>query len=120
MLNVAKNKKAESRFLRNMKPAKTLKINLEKESQFCGVCGFAEKYDVVLDYDNALRLRRSALAIASARPDGPIMKAENVLDLLHVAMKASDRKIYCGKEKTWIYLMEPGCSLWRPRPLLES
>ena len=94
-----------------------LKISLEKNSHFCGTCRHVQKYDVRLDDGDAVRLRNSAEAIVSARPDGPIMKSENVLDLLHVAVKVSDQKIYCETEKTWTYLLEPGCSLWQPRPL---
>ena len=113
---VGKNKKAESTVLRNMKPAATrfLKIGLEK-TQFCGTCMHVQKYDVILDYGDALKLRASAQAVASAKPDGPAMRSEDVLTLLAVALKVSDRKIYCEKERTWTPLLEPACSLWQPR-----
>ena len=74
-----------------------------------------QKYDAKLDYDSAVKLRNSAEAIWKARADDPPMKTENILDLLHVAAKIADKKVYCEKERTWIFLTEPACSLWRPR-----
>jgi hypothetical protein len=40
-----------------------LKINLEKDSQFCGDCLFCQQYEVTLDYANAFRLKKSAEAM---------------------------------------------------------
>jgi len=118
VLNVAKNKKAESTVLRNMKPAKTLKINLEK-AQFCGTCEHVQKYEVRMDYDDALRLRKSAQAVASTQANA-VMKAEDVLNLLHVAVKASEKRVFCEKERARVNLLESGCALWQPRPQSPS
>lgn len=102
-----------------MKPAETrlLKINLEKESKGCGTCKFCSRYEISLYGEDIATLQNAAKEILNAKPGGPLLRSEYVINVLTVFERLQREKVYCRQEHCWTHFLEPACALWQPREL---
>jgi hypothetical protein len=86
----------------------------------CGNCNFCRPYELLIYPKDMATLKASAQEILQATPGGPVLRVENVINVLILTEKFRDEKIHCTKEHCWTSFLEPACSLWQPRHVAGS
>lgn len=90
------------------------KIDLNNATKRCADCAHAGPYQITFRSDDGKRLEAGAKLMLNRTVD-TIIPTELIIDMLVVFEHLYHERILCQEGKTWVYLLEPGCSLWQPR-----
>jgi len=90
-------------------------LDLEKETRRCGNCRFCTRIELLYENADLERLKTAAQHILETSPEKPTINNDDIITLLVIHGKLANKKIYCGKERAWIDLLELACAFWKPQ-----
>ncbi|MBT0160891.1 hypothetical protein G4O51_13005, partial [Candidatus Bathyarchaeota archaeon A05DMB-2] len=88
-----------------------IKLDLEKETRRCGNCRYGTRIRLRFDEADLQRLKTAAQHILETSQ----IANDDAVTIVAIHEKLADKKIYCGKERAWVDLLELACAFWLPQ-----